>query len=221
MGIQELGTAGRRIKAMNIDAEIQEWQMGAAGCKSQANSSVTVCTVFCISQELLLATPCPAAITQTTFCFCNLLFSCPSCKSPTALKQGRNCGAGKLYNIRSTMGRQKCYEILLTIFLQWDGFLYTDLYIPDTHRDPLPYLQWSVRVQQSKTTSSHKENSTGAQDPQIPQNWTSHCGNGCRVLGCEWSFQLLWWNCCLLELHNSASPMWKVNSCNYWLQLLD
>jgi len=115
--------------------------MGAAGCKSQGNSSVTVCTVFCISQELLLATPCPAAITQTTFCFCNLLFSCPSCKSPTALKQGRNCGAGKLYNIRSTMGRQKCYEILLNIFLQWDRFLYTDQYIPDTHRDPLPYLQ--------------------------------------------------------------------------------
>lgn len=30
--------------------------------------------------------------------------------------------------------------------------------------------------------------------------------------GCERSLQLLWWNCCLLELHNSASPMWKANS---------
>lgn len=32
--------------------------------------------------------------------------------------------------------------------------------------------------------------------------------------------QLLQWNQCLLELSSSASPRWKVNSCNCWLQVL-
>lgn len=115
--------------------------MGATGCKSQANSSVTVCTVFCISQELLHVALCPAAITQTTHCSCNLLFSCPSCKSPTSPKQGRNHGAVNLCSVWSGMGRQKWYKVILSNFLLWGGSLCIGLYAPANPRRSITLLK--------------------------------------------------------------------------------
>lgn len=219
MGIQALGTAGRRIKAMSTDAEIQKWQMGATGCKSQANSFVSVCTVLCISQELLLATPCPAAITQTTCCFCNLLFSCPSCKSPTTLKQDRNWGAGKWY-IWSGMGRQKCYEILLTVFLQWDGFLYTGTYQTSTETHHLIYRKMSkynkakqlphIRGTQLelKIPDPSKLNFPLWKWLQSAGVWAKPSASMVKLLS-PWTAQL--------SFFDVESELF----CNYWLHLLD
>lgn len=107
---------------------------------SQANSSVTVCIMFCISQELLDVVLRPAAITQITHCSSNL-FSCPSCKFPTSPKQGRNHGIGKLCSVWAGKGRQKCYKIILSIFLLWCGSLCIGLYAPVNLNRPINFLK--------------------------------------------------------------------------------
>jgi len=158
--------------------------MGATGCKSQANSSVTVCTVFCISQELLHVALCPAAITQTTHCSCNLLFSCPSCKSPTSLKQGRNHGARKLCSVWSGKGRQKCYKIILLIFLLWGGSLCIGLYVPANPKISIALLKPAVPPEYSEV--QHLPGTRGSQcEHKSPQpvkmfpvcEWLQHFGS--------------------------------------------
>lgn len=143
--------------------------MGATGCKSQANSSVTVCTAFCISQELLHVALCPAAITQTTRCSCNL-FSCPSCTSPTSLKQGRNHDAGKLSIIWSGMGRQKCCEVVLSFFILWDGFLYIiGLHTPANPQRPTACLkQLHCQSTSKQSICLTQEDLNLSTSPQIP-----------------------------------------------------
>lgn len=152
--------------------------MGATGCNSQANSSVTVCTAFCISQELLHVALCPAAITQTTRCSCHL-FSCPSCTSPTSLKQGKNRVAGKLCTIWSGMGRLWSYPFIFHAV----GWLPGHYWSAHTNKPTK-----MTRVQPSKASASRKRMSTWALVPRfltselpslgmVAECWAVHSGS--------------------------------------------
>lgn len=191
--------------------------MGATGCKSQANSSVTVCTMFCISQELLHVALCPAAITQTTHCSCNLLFSCPSCKSPTSPKQGRNHGAGTLLSVWSG----KCYKIILSIFSLWGSSLCIGLYALANLKRSITLLKPTLPPEYSKV--KHLPHTRGSQcEHKSPDPLKLNFPVCCKMLGV-----LMQWVKSTISAVKSVPP-WttqlsfpKVESeliCNYWLQ---